>query len=438
MYHNFTMTDRPTAIDLFCGAGGISAGLVEAGFEVLLAVDSDKDAIKTYRQNLPEPEYGAITEDLSKLDPETVLGDIQKGEVDLVAGGPPCPTFSKIGRSKIKSLDDQSPESDGRHQLYEDFLRFVDHLSPETFLMENVEGMLSSRGANGEPIVDLIRKQMEEFDYTVHVEQVDAADFGVPQHRKRLFFIGSQKKSEYFDLAEWETHRPPVRDKEKDMKLRTEPDAFRSSSQSTVTDFGVDIPKREREFQKQTDQKQPYVNVADAIFDLPPVSPNGEMPPTEATEYTLPALSYYQDWARNIPADKNWQEVKLTNHSSRGHNLTDLTLYKILGEGVGWNIGDVDSELQPYREDIFTDKYKKQNPREPASTIVAHLQKDGHMFVHPREARSLTVREAARLQSFRDTFEFPTSRTSGFRLVGNAVPPLLAQAVATAIREELL
>ncbi|WP_323174105.1 DNA cytosine methyltransferase [Natrialba sp. PRR66] len=432
------MADRPTAIDLFCGAGGISAGLEDAGFEVILAVDSDDDAIKTYRHNFSEPKYGAITADLSELDPETVLGDIQQVEVDLVAGGPPCPTFSSIGRSKIKSLDNRSPESDDRHQLYEDFLRFVDYLSPAAFLMENVEGMLSSRGANGELIVNLIREQMEELGYTVYVEEVDAADFGVPQHRKRVFFVGDQGEPTHFDLEEWGTHRPPVRDKEKDMKLRTKPDAFGSSSQSTITEYGPENPERECEFQQHPRQKQPHVTVADAIFDLPPVSPDGEMPPKEATEYTVPALTNYQDWARDIPADSDWQEVELTNHSSRGQNITDLTLYKILGEGVGWNIGDVDTELQPYREDIFTDKYKKQHPREPASTIVAHLQKDGHMFVHPREVRSLTVREAARLQSFKDTFEFLTSRTSGFRLVGNAVPPLLARAVATAIREELL
>ncbi|WP_435319040.1 DNA cytosine methyltransferase [Haloarchaeobius sp. TZWSO28] len=432
------MPERPTAIDLFCGAGGISAGLKQSGFEVKWAVDKDKDAVKTYSHNFPEPEYGAEVADLSELEPGDVLEGIESTEIDLIAGGPPCPTFSKIGRSKISSLDDQSPESDDRHQLYRDFLRFVDHYQPDTFLMENVVGMLSSTGANGEPIVDLIREEMEELGYSVNIEHVDAADFGVPQHRERLFFIGYRDGENRLNLKEWETHRPPVREREKDLKIRTEPDAFGESTQTTVTDFGVETGSSEPEFEKKPDSKKPYVTVGDAILDLPPVSPKGEMPPKEATEYTIAPVSYYQEWVRDIPEGQDWKDAELTNHSSRGHNHLDLTLYKLLGEGVGWNIGDVDTKLQPYRDDIFMDKYKKQHPRKPASTIVAHLQKDGHMFIHPREARSLTVREAARLQSFKDSFEFPVSRTNAFRLVGNAVPPLLAAAAGTAIQTELL
>ncbi|ELY78114.1 DNA-cytosine methyltransferase [Natrinema pellirubrum DSM 15624] len=432
------MSDHLTAIDLFCGAGGISAGLKEAGFDILWAVDNDADAIKTHRHNFPDTKYGAITGDMTELDPEVVLDDIEPGELDLIAGGPPCPTFSMIGRSKIRSLDDKSPESDDRHQLYEDFLRFVESLSPRAFLMENVTGMLSSTGANGDSIVDIICNQMEELGYTVDVQKVDAANFGVPQHRTRLFFIGQREDTDRIDLENWETHREPKNEKERNMKLRTEPDAFHDTTQSTITDFGVEIEEFEHDFQEHPAEKQPYVTVADAIMDLPPLSPSGGMPPKESTDYTVPALTRYQEWARDLPEGTDWKDANLTNHSSRGHNLKDLTLYKILGEGVGWNIGDVASTLQPYRDDIFTDSYKKQHPNEPASTIVAHLQKDGHMFIHPREARSLSVREAARLQSFRDSFEFPVSRTNGFRLVGNAVPPLLAKAIGTAIRDELL
>ncbi|WP_324666147.1 DNA cytosine methyltransferase [Haloarcula sediminis] len=432
------MSDRPTAIDLFCGAGGLSRGLEQAGFNVLWAVDSDTDAIETYRQNHPDTKYGAEIGDLSELEPETAVKNIEPDDLDLIAGGPPCPTFSKIGRSKIKSLDGQSPESDDRHHLYEDFLRFVEHLTPRTFLMENVTGMLSSTGANGEPIVNIIRKQMEALDYSVTVQKVDAANFGVPQHRTRLFFIGQRDKSDRIDLEEWETHREPRNETERQMKQRDGTEKSAESSQTTMTEFGVDVTGFNHEFQKHPGDKLPFVTVADAILDLPPLSPGGGMPPKEATEYTVPALSEYQEWARDLSEETEWEDATLSNHSSRGHNHKDLTLYKILGEGVGWNIGDIASHLDPYRADIFPDSYKKQNPKKPASTIVAHLQKDGHMFIHPREARSLSVREAARLQSFRDSFKLPTSRTSGFRLVGNAVPPLLAQAAGKAIRSELL
>jgi DNA (cytosine-5)-methyltransferase 1 len=110
----------------------------------------------------------------------------------------------------------------------------------------------------------------------------------------------------------------------------------------------------------------------------------------------------------------------------------------LLGEGVGWKIGEINEEFHPYRSDVFTDQYKKENPREPASTVNAHIRKDGHMSIHPREARSFTVREAARLQSFKDTYKFPVSRSEAFEQVGNAVPPLVAEALGAAIMERVL
>jgi DNA (cytosine-5)-methyltransferase 1 len=162
------------------------------------------------------------------------------------------------------------------------------------------------------------------------------------------------------------------------------------------------------------------------------------MPPTRATEYTLPPVSPYQEWVRDVPDDRSWEDQPLDNHDARWHNHLDLSIYKLLGHGVGWNIGQVSTKIQPYREDVFPDKYKKQNPARPASTILAHIQKDGHMFIHPTEARSLSPREAARLQSFRDTYWFPESRTNAYRLIGNAVPPRLAEAVGVAVQQTIL
>ena len=118
--------------------------------------------------------------------------------------------------------------------------------------------------------------------------------------------------------------------------------------------------------------------------------------------------------------------------------MRDLTIYKLLGEGVSWIIGDLPEDVQPYRTDIFPDKYKKQDPLGPSSTIVAHISKDGNIFIHPREARTFTVREVARLQSFKDTFVFPVPRTHAYKQTGNAVPPLIAQAIGMAIKNELL
>ncbi len=432
-----------TAIDLFCGAGGLSQGLHDAGFDVLWGLDHEVKTKPTYDANHRcEMAVGDIREE----EPPDL--DLAEGELDLVAGGPPCPTFSLVGRSKINSIEGRDNQSDERHLLYEDFLRFVDHYQPSAFLMENVEGMLSAENEDGKPVVDTIEEQMRgerpvadldlNLNYDVQVQLLDAADYGVPQHRKRLFFIGNRIGSENPDMDEWQTHRRPKNEAEKKIKYRRNPSEPSGEDQSTL-DESVEKGGVEEfpTFRKNRDTRDPWNTVADAILDLPPVSPSGDTPPTKAEEHEIGPVSEYQYWARNLREDQDWEEQDLYNHECRGHNMRDLTLYKLLGEGTSYIIGDIPEEHQPYRTDIFRDKFKKQNPKEPASTIVAHIYKDGHMFIHPNEARSITVREVARLQSFKDTFEFPVPRTHAFKQVGNAVPPLLAQAVGTAIRTEI-
>jgi DNA (cytosine-5)-methyltransferase 1 len=443
------MSYQPTVVDLFCGAGGISQGLSDAGFRILGGIDNTQDAVDTFYENLQSPalccdirniklgesvdEADHPAEDVKK---ESGFLDVDRYKLDLLAGGPPCPTFSTVGRSKIGSLDGKSPETDDRHELYEHFLRFVDYYRPKVFLMENVQGIVNATNDAGEPVVRIIKNQMRDLDYRVDVQVIDAADFGVPQHRRRAFFIGTRLEKPCPDLEQWRTHREPYDSTEKEFDTLWDESQARAVGQKPLGVFGSQPADEEITNASETTDRAPWITVAEAILDLPPVSPDGTMPPTEATEYTLPPLTEYQDWVRD--ADENTEERALYNHVCRGHNLYDLSLYKLLGEGVGWNIDDVGQHLQPYRQDIFPDKYKKQNPCEPASTIVAHISKDGHMFVHPREARSLTVREAARLQSFRDSFRFPAERTNAYQLVGNAVPPRLAERIGEAIREELL
>lgn len=422
------------AIDLFCGAGGISKGLEQAGFEILWGIDNEENTRPTFEAN---HNCEMTVADIREMKPPD-LG-LDTGELDIVAGGPPCPTFSLVGRSKINSLDGRSNTSDERHLLYEEFLRFVKHYRPKAFIMENVEGMLSAENDDGEPVVEIIKDQIREIEYKTRVQVIDAADYGVPQHRNRLFFIGNRLGEKNPDMGRWETHRKPLNEEEKQIKFRRDPSELTDKDQETLTGFSEDDSQEQfPQFDKDRSTKEPWNTVADAILDLPPVSPDGETPPTKAEEYEIGPVSEYQYWVRDVPEHKDWKEMPLYNHECRGHNMRDLTLYKLLGEGVSFIIGDLPEEHQPYRSDIFPDKLKKQNAKEPATTIVAHLYKDGHMFIHPREARSITVREAARLQSFRDTFEFPVARTHAFKQIGNAVPPLLAQAIGTAVRTEVL
>ncbi|GGM74037.1 DNA (cytosine-5)-methyltransferase 1 [Halarchaeum rubridurum] len=450
------MGTQPSAFDLFCGAGGLTEGLKRAGYHVCWAIDHDAAAVETYQEN-----HGghAIEADIRKTDPAVDGPDIEPGELDLLAGGPPCPSFSTIGRSKLGSLEDRSVDDDDRNVLYLDFLRYVDHFRPRAFVMENVPGMLSDtatvesgtiqeslpvgteqeteRHPVGEeiPIPEIILDEMASLGYTADYFLLDAAQFGVPQHRERLFFVGRRTGETLPDFERWRTHREPHRrEREQPMTIRPE---LKDGDTAQET-LGEDHPGSLPSFKPDRKQRQPYLTVADAIMDLPPISPEGEMPPSQATEYTLPPISPYQEWVRNIPDGDCWEDQPLRNHEARWHNHLDLSIYKLLGHGVGWNIGQVSTEIQPYRDDIFPDKYKKQNPAQPASTILAHIQKDGHMYIHPTEARSLSPREAARLQSFRDTYWFPESRTNAYRLIGNAVPPRLGEAVGTAIKEVVL
>lgn len=450
------MDPKPSAIDLFCGAGGLSEGLQRAGYEVQWALDNDESAVETYRENHGDH---ATQADIRETDPTVDGPNIEPGELDLIAGGPPCPSFSIIGQSKLGSLEDRSVEKDDRNVLYLDFLRYVDYFQPRAFVMENVPGMLADTvlvesdtvqeslpiGSEGEternpvgeevPVTEIILQEMESLGYSADWVKIDAADFGVPQHRERLFFIGRRTGDDLPDLERWQTHCEPT-DQEQPQRIQIRPELTESAGNKQATlevDSSV-LPS----FEPDREHKRPYLTVADAIMDLPPISPDGEMPPSKATEYTLPPVSPYQAWVRDIPTDEVWKNQELNNHEARWHNHLDLSIYKLLGHGVGWNIGQVSTSLQPYRDDVFEDKYKKQNPAEPASTILAHIQKDGHMFIHPTEARSLSPREAARLQSFKDTYWLPESRTNAYRLIGNAVPPRLAEAVGVAIQQTIL
>ncbi len=421
------MDKEPKAIDLFAGAGGLSRGLEAAGFDIIWALDYEKHCKPTYDTN---HDCELEVEDIQEIDPKDL--EISPNDVDFVAGGPPCPTFSVVGRSKINSISERKNTEDDRHQLYQDFLKFVDYFEPEGFVMENVQGMLSAKNEGGRKVVEVIAEEMKELGYNVEYQLLDAADYGVPQNRERLFFIGS-KTDNIPDMKKWRTHTAPNSNSERRIKLKGRDE--KHAHQRTLQGLNEGKPSFPN-FHKNS-SKKPWNTVADAIIDLPPLSPDGEMPPKKVEEYTAPALSKYQVWARNIDAEESWKSEKLYNHEARGQNLRDLTIYKMLGEGVSYKIGDLPEDVQPFRDDIFNDNIKKQNPKKPASTLVAHISKDGHMFVHPTEARSISVREAARFQSFRDTFVFPVSRTQAFKQIGNAVPPLLAEALGIAILKKV-
>jgi DNA (cytosine-5)-methyltransferase 1 len=426
-------SDSLSAVDLFCGAGGLSTGLQWAGFDIMWASDVDEDACETYRRN--HPEVDCTTADIT----DHPLPEFES-PIDLVAGGPPCPPFSVVGRSKLNSLEGQDATTDRRTQLWERLRDAVGQYEPRAFLMENVEGMKSARNEVGESVLGHICDAFRDLGYQVRSRVVDAADFGVPQHRNRLLIIGIRGDIRPPKLEEWRSHREPNSPRER--KARLVSWAEQDQVQETLDRFGVTVP--ESDGAKPT-SRVPWITVAEAICDLPPLSPAGVKatdphPPAATDRYELRPVTEYQTWAReDVPtvATDDGERPVLHNHEARFHNLTDLSIYSLLGAGTGWRIGDLQDELQPYRTDVFSDSYTKQQADRPSSTIPAHIHKDGHMHIHPHEARSFTVREAARIQSFPDRFVFPVSRTAAYRQVGNAVPPLLAEAAGRAIRSVL-
>lgn len=368
----------PKLMDLFCGAGGMSAGFVDAGFAVSLAIDHDQDALNTFAANIPAH---AICSDVSEIDPGHLLHEMGIEAPDVIVGGPPCQGFSIAGRSRIRSLEDsvQTPLL-ARNELYADFFRFVEAFEPSFYVLENVPGLLSF--ADG-AYIQAIEAESTRLGYRPEIGVLDAVDYGVPQFRRRLFVIG----------ARWDC-------------------VFRWPRKA---------PKQDR------------VKLVDAIGDLPVTKPPSY---EEERHYSLPDNpGLYQRLMRSRVAMDERNLVY--DHIVRPVREDDRTIFMNMRPGDRYT--DVPSELRRYDATKFKDKYYMLKPDEPGNTITAHLAKDGYRYIHwdPEQHRTISVREAARIQSFGDHFRFAGSRTARFRMIGNAVPPILAQELAAQLNRAI-
>lgn len=384
-------------LDLFSGAGGLSFGFQNAGFRIKNAIEVDKDAVKTHEYNFPDTDVFQF--DITQMDPKE---HFKEGDFDVIIGGPPCQGFSNIGRPKIASLvrngtwghmKISNPRfiDDPRNNLYRKFVEFVDVLQPSFFVVENVRGLLSYKKGN---FAKQILEDFQKINYETQMQLVVAADYGVPQMRQRLFIVGTNRNLPF--------NFPTPR--------------YFAGNSSNSNNDGNSTPLTT------------YISLGSAILDLPEID-NGCG--DEEMGYTKKPETKYQQIMRQY-------SKKVRNHVSRRTNERDLKAFKALKEGQIYR--DLPQNIKdslPYRQDIFKDKFRKLNSKKPSWTIVAHLYKDGNMFIHPKQARSITVREAARIQSFPDSFIFQGSRTAQFKQVGNAVPPLMAQAMAEEILKGL-
>ena len=391
-----------TFIDLFAGCGGLSEGFYKEGYKALAHLEIDKNACKTLATRMKHYNYSEeiidksiLCEDITDKKIIKKLDEVINENVDIVIGGPPCQAFSSVGRAQ----DPDSMKNDPRNYLFENYLKVLNHFNPKIFIFENVKGILTAKPKG----VRIFYKMIEEMRKTYKVSSdvdtilVNAVNYGVPQMRERVILVGIRN----------------------DIDLEPE-DVYKLLKKTNYAPG------------EKANGLKKYYTVKDAIYDLPRLLPGeGE----ELVDNYKTGRNAYLKLINDIPFNK------VLNHVARNHNNQDIERYKLLSEN-NWQLKD----LQKVRPDLvhhdpkhFGNRYTVQSYNKPGKTIVAHLYKDGNLFIHPdpSQGRTFTVREAARIQSFPDNFVFEGSRTEQYKQVGNAVPPLLAQAFAKAIKKVL-
>ena len=401
---NIIKNNNLNFIDLFAGCGGLSEGFYKQGYNALAHVEINPTACKTLKTRMRHYGYKNADEAVLELDitREDVIDCIEKAVngqmVDIIIGGPPCQAYSSLGRAK----DDNAMQDDPRNYLFESYVKVLNHFMPKFFVFENVTGMLTAK-INGEHIVNKIIASLGEnykvkFDPKMNV--LNSANYGVPQIRKRVIIIGVRKD------------------------IDIEPEEVYASIKKTHYD--PEMPEDERQGLKK------FVTVRDAIEELPPLRP-GQGKPSFPFKY-----SYKNEFLKRIGSDKL---DCLMDHVARNHNDMDIERYSVMAK-EHWTFQEMLEKREDLRHEkarVFGNSYTVQWWDLPSKTIIAHLYKDGNQFIHPdyKQGRTFTVREAARIQSFPDDFVFEGPRTEQFKQIGNAVPPLLAEAIAKGMKEQL-
>ena len=394
-------------IDLFAGAGGLSEGFVQAGFNPIAHVEMDKDACDTLRTRAcyhylvanghTEVYYAYLKGEISretlyKSVPSHIIDSVINVEIsddtikstfiqirklarhkhiDFIIGGPPCQAYSLLGRHH-KTMED-----DPRTRLYLQYGKFLQEFMPYGFVFENVPGLLSAK--KGEHFRNL-REYFDSLGYHVQYKMLDASDYGVLQVRKRLIIVGWQKQH---DLGY--------------------PDILTKLTSAVVNDILCDLPE---------------LRAGDV---------------QSIASYRIPTNSYLSE-----SGIRSTEEPFVTQNITRPLNENDAAIYAYAikmwnNNRIRLKYTDLPIELKTHRnEESFLDRFKVVDGMSCSHTLVAHLAKDGHYFIHPtlEYCRSISVREAARLQSFPDNFFFEGSRSAKFKQIGNAVPPLMAKNIA--------
>ena len=444
------MASVPKVVDLFSGCGGLSLGFRANGFQFGYGMELIPEAVSTIAKNITT-KYGDpnvhICNDITKVNPE----DIERTWGDegcMVIGGPPCQAYSLAGRAKLSSLGEHRRNtSDSRGYLFMDYLRFIDSLDPKIVVMENV---IESTNFGGMNVPEIVCSHLEKAGYDAKWTILNSADYGVPQVRERMILLAAKR-----ELGIELNYPTPTHFSEDDMNLTR---ARRQESK-----FKMDCPHYVPA--PRNDKGSPWVTVGEALGDLPVLFPS------ERSKYILYPMSMalpYKTGATNSFQLKmrNWfgeEETTVTGNAFR-KTLRDFPIFARMKPGdnyidasriadellakrakeTGISIYDEDKMsllrkkiVPPYDRNNFVGKWQKLDPDKPSHTLVAHLSVDTYSHIHPWEPRGISVREAARLQSFPDGFLFPDDLANAYKEIGNAVPPLLSFAIAEELRKEL-
>jgi DNA (cytosine-5)-methyltransferase 1 len=457
----------PRVLDLFAGCGGLSLGFHAAGFRVAAAVEIDPDAAASHGRNFHNGDMRHCKpRDITALSPEDLASELDLGDVgsaiDVLVGGPPCQAFARVGRSKLREIDahPQAFKHDPRARLYLEYLRYVAAFQPLAILMENVPDVLNHGGQN---IAEEICEVLQEKGYVARYTLLNAAFYGVPQMRERMFLVGYRRELgcqvAFPEPTHW-VHLPSGYEGSRSvaLKLLSDGDLFKACDYVTPPEAEPVLP--------------PAITAEQAIGDLPPINArallqSGELrrgarrfdqpivynPHRKVSAYarlmrTWPGFEApdslsdhvirylprdYELFARLNPGDQYPEAWRHANDMLAERISAMRRRGVVIREGSKEYERLRDAIVPPYDAGKFPNKWRKMWRDQPARTLMAHLGKDSYSHIHydSNQARTISVREAARLQSFPDGFMFYGTMNPAFRQIGNSVPPLMAKAIAT-------
>lgn len=469
-------------MDLFGGCGGISLGFATAGFRVIGSVEADGWAAASHAANFArganETEAAAhsAARDITGQDPEEVLADLGihgpvERQVDVLVGGPPCQAFARVGRAKLRSeaLRQSQCEAehayliDGRVGLWERYLHYVRRTRPLALLMENVPDILNHGGRN---VAEVVARHLKSEGYRVAYTLLNAAWYGVPQTRERMFLIGIHESLESDPQFPAPTHHAVL------------PSGYLGTRATARKHIDPSDKHSHRWIEDPSSGLPTATTARDALVDLPPIFAlsdlksgvlrRGRKDPAKRCAYS--SEDFNSPYSRLM---RRWPGFE-TSDTTTGHVIRylprDFKFFKVMKEG--WQYPQIWQHVEnrrrvlkrkriskgrpvdrrstegraflydwtlPYSPEKFPNKWWKLVRDRPVRTLMAHLGKDSYSHIHfdGKQARTISIREAARLQSFPDGFMFKGSMNPAFKQIGNAVPPLLAYAVAVAMRETI-